>query len=329
MGDEKFDGILLGLAQQHEGGVPQLMETFFSFLRRKTDFYTGGNSGAAKEMLLTAFNKQESVALSEQKKRKQLEEERKQKQKEKEAADRAKETEESKKPRVYEIDDDEEKKINEEKQKSETPISIPSTPTPIPTSTPTPKATESTETNGKEKDEEDDGRLPPNSGNGGKTDKYVWTQVLQELEVRIPLSEIVKSKQVECEIKPKFLKVGIKGKPYIINEELSKGVKVDDCCWTVEDGKIIVVSLVKSNQMEWWSQVVLSEPEINTRKVQPETSKLDELDGETRGTVEKMMFDQQQKQKGLPTSDEMSKQDTLKKFMAQHPEMDFSKAKFS
>jgi len=319
---DKFDGILLSIAQECEGGVQEMLEIIFSFLARKTDFYTGGGEGSAEKLVLDKFRKNGASAWEEQKRKKAKYEEEDRKRREK----KLKEEEELKnQPQIQEVTEEEALKIEAE-EKARKAATKPDKDTTAPSSS---SNGEKKEEDAEEEDEDAKGKTKPNERNGADLDKYNWGQTLQEIELRVPLNGAYKARDLSVVIEKKHLKVGVKGQPLIIDGDFPKEVKLDECTWCLEDKKTLLINLEKVNQMEWWSQLVTTDVEINTKKVQPENSKLSDLDGETRGMVEKMMFDQRQKEMGKPTSDEQKKQDMMKKFMDAHPEMDFSKCKFN
>jgi len=338
---EKYDGILMTLAQQHKGGVKDLLNTFFGFLNRKTDFFHGAAEGVPRKTVLEAMEQYEKDAARKRReaekekaeREKKLKEQR-EKQKQKEAAEYAalnnKPKENGTSSKIEEVTDEEANEIiaaeNKNKKDEKTAVNGNSKETNDDT-----KKDKNDNDDEEEEDEDAKGKMKPNTGNGADLDTYKWTQTLEEVDLVVPsgVGFPLKSKDVVVNFGKKSLKVGLKGHPPIIDGELYNDVKVESCYWTLEDKKVIHVFIQKINQMEWWDRLVSTDPQINTKKVQPENSKLGDLDGETRSMVEKMMYDQRQKEMGKPTSDEQKKQDMLANFMKQHPEMDFSKAKFS
>ncbi|CAL6270555.1 unnamed protein product [Bathycoccus prasinos] len=358
--EAQFDAFFMNVASQcasiasneHHGidginAIDIMHEAYFGFLRRKTDFFTSSieeERNRGKTSVLKALEKQrEEVEKSkttlerekEETQKRQHKELLKKKEREDEARGKIVEEEKKRKERVrealmaqkmedakkkiVELDEDGNEVINDEEEDKDEQQKV---------------ARENTEK--VEKEEEDPhafqpGTVHPSPLNGGEAEHYVWSQTLQEVDVRLPVPVGTRAKDIVCEFTATTFKFGLKSERALRIPEKSKlceSIKPDDSFWTLEDNREVRLTLTKSNQMSWWENVIKGDPRIDTKKVVPENSNLADLDGETRSTVEKMMYDQRQKAAGKPTSDQESKMGLMKKFMESHPEMDFSNCKF-
>jgi hypothetical protein len=337
---ERFDPMMLQMAQQvaamadGENPIELLLDLYFGFLRRKTDFFDAPER--CKDAVLAAYQRQADVvaAASASKQAKAAKQaaaaaaEAAARQKREAAEDAARAEEDAaRKARVRQAELDralasQNLAADGSPKITELPDSGDDSPADAP------DAPEDEE----DPDALEPGTIAPNAGNGGDAEHYTWTQTLQDVEVRVRVPKDTPAKRVACDIKKKHLTFRVEGSGSdapLLDADFFGEVRPDDCFWTVEDKSTVVLTLAKKNDMEWWRCALRGDPEIDTRKVQPENSQLSDLDGDTRATVEKMMYDQRQKQMGLPTSDEQQKQDTMKKFMEAHPEMDFSNCKFN
>jgi hypothetical protein len=300
--EDKFDGILLKMVEDAKG-YEGFFDIVFSMLRRRTDFFS--NQPQAEKIIAQAGKthimkyKQDE----EQKKKEEQTQLERKKEKEREIAEKRRQAQEA-------LD----KQRQEEKDKA--------------------KAEGDTEN--KMPEFKVTGKKEPNDMNGGNTEKYVWGQTLDQVDITINLKSNVKSKDLIVELGTNKIRVAKKNlsEVYLEGEWFEK-INSEDSFWTLEtapEGKNLVINITKvSNQDKWWDCVVKNGPKIDTSKVNPASSKLSDLDGDMRGEVEKMMFDMRQKQMGKPNSDELKKQEMLEKIMKANPDLnlDFSKARFN
>ena len=306
------DQLFMNVAQR-AGDLDSLLHSFFGFLHRKTDLYIeqhgknyrmGFAPGDAQKKVVAAFQKFPTKPGSALKVR-----------------GNAPKPSQPNRPQYVEVE-----------PVAPTPPSAPSTTTPSTTTTTTttsqphpanttatPTETKttttmpaSTATKNKTKNKNagptvrltKEGKQIP-VGNGGVTDRYYWTQTLHEVTVYVAVPPGTKAKDVLFKVTPKTIKLCLKSNSdcVFVDGTLGGTTKHHEAMWTLEDREVIVLTLEKVVDT-WWKCIVVGDPEIDTTKVDS-TRQVSDYDAETQAQIRKIMFDQRQKAKGLPTSEEM------------------------
>ena len=281
---EEMDEMFMHTAQRC-GGIEPLLESFFGFLKRRTDFYVvhdgkentryeaGFGPGKAEAMVRGAFGKHALKPL----KGSDIE-------RSAEAARRGCEA----------------SMIERADRRARKPP-----PPPVPAK-PTASGADGQFDGVRYNDE---GQQIP-VGNGGVAEFYTWTQTLAETTVTVDAPPGTRSKDVKCKITAGRISLRIAGVDDVLEGELYDKIKDDDSMWTLDhadDGRAAVVLTFEKTRETWWRSVLKDAPKrdmIDATQVDS-SKKIDEYDEKTQGAIRKIMFDQRQKQKGEKTSDEM------------------------
>ena len=121
--------------------------------------------------------------------------------------------------------------------------------------------------------------------------------------MQIPIPEGTTSKQLKVVIKAKHLYVKLNNEETpLIDGELQEKVKIDDSYWSIEDKKYLNITFEKGYEAIW-KAVIIGDAEIDTKKVD-NSKKLEEFDEMTQGHLQKVLYEQERKRQGLPTTDE-------------------------
>eukprot|EP00967_Tisochrysis_lutea_P125390 scaffold210718_cov27-Tisochrysis_lutea.AAC.2 len=233
------------------GGIEPLLDGFFGFLRRKTDFFTGASSAdAAQASVLAAFTKNKERSEEDVRERTAKEKKRKAEEaarKERLAAEKAKQQkakEKEEESRIVDVTDEPKAAASSSKEAA-------------------PGEAATDEVGAKEGDDgegESKGQTPVN--NGGTCDNYRWEQTLGDLTVYVAVPKGTKAKLIDVTIAKKKLRVAVAGHPApLIDGELLQAVKMEDSSWSVEDNpaddnRLVTITLTKVNGMEWCARHV-------------------------------------------------------------------------
>lgn len=274
---EAIDNILVALASRSGGDLRKLLHSFFSFLHRRTDFYIvpheddvhskmGFREGDAEKVLLAAFRQFPLRKM----------------------------------PRQADIEAAQNK--GPQKESESTTQAAPAPPKPS-----EPKSTKTAKTDDDQLRLTEEGLQIP-VGNGGTTERYKWTQTIDECTVMINVPVGIRGKELDVKLTSSSIEVKPKksledGTNSFVGGQLTETIDPGESTWSLEGGVVVLVLYKK--QKKFWDTILEGDSKIDTSMVDSRRN-ISEYDETTQAQIRKMIFDQNQAQKGLPTSDEIT-----------------------
>ena len=323
--DSRFDDLLNTVITQKGQGIYGFFDVMFSFLYRRTDFFyemaPGENMGffptQAEAIVCGYFRKYQQLHYKERVPKRKIDpkvidEYLKQKKDKKEVIDKI--NKESKEAEVNNKKDDKKETQKNEDKKEEPKI----------------KSEEHKNADNKIKEEKkiettnpinmkkDEIKGPvenkPSSistYNGDKCDDYNWSQGVGDVTIQFALKQKINKKMLKVDMTVNHLKIEIKGmeKP-LIDADFCEKIIPDDSNWSIEDGQSIIFFLEKATEIIWKS-AFKGGKEIDTKTVD-NSKRIDEFDSETQAALNKIVYEQNRKRNGLPTTEEEKKLEALK-----------------
>jgi len=280
--DGKFDDLFTHIAGS-AGGIEPLLDEFFGFLHRKSDFYVqfhpekgnvykmGFPEGDAEKMLLKSFRKYSFTDV------------------------------EKESPQQPSTPDQSKAFKSEQSYKSQTT---------------SPPQSELLSTKSNNVVDTTLKQLP--IGNGGIGPNYFWTQTLKDLTVYVDVPPSTRGKDMKCVITTRKLYLA-HNNVVLLEGPLEDAVSIDDSVWTISNSlqssnAQVVISLEKCKKT-WWKHVIEGHPEIDTTKVTfifhlivmstiikvvnylqvDSTQNISEYDEETQAAIRKIVHEQRHK----------------------------------
>lgn len=154
------------------------------------------------------------------------------------------------------------------------------------------------------------------SYNGAVLDNYRWSQSAVDLDVQVPVPEyITKARDVRVNITATTLNVAVKGKEAgewntLMEGELCQRTNKHESIWNLEPGRCIQVYLQKSME-KWWDALLVSEEKIELSSIDA-TKPMEDLAEDEQMKIQELMWNQERKRQGLPTSDQLATEKILK-----------------